>query len=173
MALYLALCHSLPRIDARILLTQFYSTESALWKNNIFSPLIFLILLPPLAVLCFLLVNFVWTECRCAAPLKCFWCDCNNRLQVIQPVWSCIYSFAVTEATGSVALLLHTQVIVPDFLCHNCILDNPTGFPGSLPGNHVCYCLFALCKSGFHIFLARFQPKNVFFEAESTQTKGN
>ena len=43
------------------------------------------------------------------------------------------------------------------------ILTNPTGFPGSLPGNHVCYCIFALHKTRFHIFVAEFLLKKILF----------
>ena len=45
------------------------------------------------------------------------------------------------------------------------ILSNSTVFPGSLPGNHVCYCLFAHYKS---IVLGFVGP----VLAENTQVKG-
>ena len=49
------------------------------------------------------------------------WC---NGFQIIQPVWHAPTAFAVTEARGwgggAVGLFVHTQVIIPDFICRNC-----------------------------------------------------
>ena len=61
------------------------------------------------------------------------WC---NRFYSIQPVWHAHTAFSVTEASGAVGLFVRTQVILPNFICRNCIQggDDLTSIVIKIPG---------------------------------------
>ena len=50
---------------------------------------------------------------------------------ITQPVWHTHTAFSVTEASGTVGLFVHTQVIIPDFICRNCTIGIFLFFPQS------------------------------------------
>ena len=49
------------------------------------------------------------------------------------------------------------------------ILANTTGFPDSLPGNHICYRFLLTVKVQFQIFFGPVLATNIYFQAENTQ----